>query len=133
MDPDAQGGARRRPRSTSPRSSSRSRRFGLYDGVLNNPNFVLGAGSDKGVLWGALFEILTALTGIGTAVALYPVIKRYGPSGALGFVASRTLEAADDLRRRPQRPGRLHAPPGRRRHRDADTGARSPPATRWSR
>jgi hypothetical protein len=68
--------------------------LGLYDGVLNNPNFVLGAGSDQGVLWGGLIEILTALTGIGTAVALYPVIKRHGPGRAVGFVASRTLEAA---------------------------------------
>ncbi len=68
--------------------------LGLYDGVVNNPNFVLGAGGDQGVLWGALIEILTALTGIGTAVALYPVIKRHGPGRAVGFVASRTLEAA---------------------------------------
>src|SRR3954447_8606586 len=66
----------------------------LYDGVLHNHNFVLGAGSDQAVLWGALIEILTALTGIGTAVALYPVIKRHGPGRAVGFVASRTLEAA---------------------------------------
>lgn len=68
--------------------------LGLYDGVLNDPNFVLGAGGDQGVLWGGLIEILTALTGIGTAVALYPVIKRHGPGRAVGFVASRTLEAA---------------------------------------
>ena len=68
--------------------------LGLYDGVVNDPNFVLGAGSDQGVLWGGLIEILTALTGIGTAVALYPVIKRYGPARAVGFIASRTLEAA---------------------------------------
>jgi hypothetical protein len=46
------------------------------------------------VLWGGLFEIITALTGIGTAVALYPVIRRHGPGGAIGFIASRTLEAA---------------------------------------
>lgn len=68
--------------------------LGLYDGVLNDPSFVLGAGSDQGVLWGGLIEILTALTGIGTAVAVYPVIKRHGPGRAVGFVASRTLEAA---------------------------------------
>lgn len=68
--------------------------LGLYEGVLDDPNFVLGAGSDQGVLWGGLIEVLTALTGIGTAVAVYPVIKRYGPSRAMGFVASRTLEAA---------------------------------------
>jgi hypothetical protein len=68
--------------------------LGFYDDVLNNANFVHGAGNDGGVLWGALFEIITALTGIGTAVVLYPVIKRHGPTGAVGFVASRTLEAA---------------------------------------
>lgn len=68
--------------------------LGLYEGVVNDANFVLGAGSDQGVLWGGLIEILTALTGIGAAVALYPVIKRHGPGRAVGFVASRTLEAA---------------------------------------
>jgi Domain of unknown function (DUF4386) len=68
--------------------------LGLYKGVLDDSDFVLGAGSDQGVLWGGLIEILTALTGIGTAVALYPVIRRHGPGRAIGFVASRTLEAA---------------------------------------
>jgi hypothetical protein len=66
----------------------------LYDGVVNDPNFVLGAGSGQGVLWGGLIEVITALTCIGSAVAVYPVIRRYGPARAVGFVASRTLEAA---------------------------------------
>jgi hypothetical protein len=69
--------------------------FGFYKGLLVDPTaFVLGAGSDTGVLWGAFFEIITALTGIGTAVVLYPVIKRWGRTGALGFVTSRVLEAS---------------------------------------
>jgi hypothetical protein len=68
--------------------------LGLYDGVLNNKNFVFGAGSAHGVLWGGLIEVLTGLTGICTAVVLYPVLKKYSPARALGFVASRTLEAA---------------------------------------
>lgn len=66
----------------------------LYDGVVHDPDFVLGAGSDQSVLWGGLIEVLTGLTGIGTAAALYPVLRRYGPGRAVGFVASRTLEAA---------------------------------------
>lgn len=66
----------------------------LYHGVLKDPNFVLGSGGDQGVLWGGLIEMLTGLTGIGTAAALYPVIKHHGPGRAIGFVASRTLEAA---------------------------------------
>jgi hypothetical protein len=67
--------------------------FGFYDAVLNNPRFVLGAGSASGVPWGAMFEVITALTGIGTAVVLYPVVKRYRQNNAIGFVASRIVEA----------------------------------------
>src|SRR5262245_28924458 len=66
----------------------------LYDGVVNDPSFVLGSGSDAGVLWGAMFEVITGLAGIGTAVALYPVLRRYSRTRALGFATSRTLEAA---------------------------------------
>lgn len=66
----------------------------LYHGVLKDPAFVLGAGSDQGVLWGGLIEIITALAGIGTAVVLYPVVKRYSATRAQGFIASRSIEAA---------------------------------------
>jgi hypothetical protein len=68
--------------------------LGFYDEVLNNPDFVLGAGSESSVLWGGLFEVITALTGIGTAVVLYPVVRRRSQISAVGFAASRTLEAA---------------------------------------
>jgi Domain of unknown function (DUF4386) len=69
--------------------------FGFYDSVLHNHRFVLGAGGGVGgVLWGGLFEVITGLAGIGTAVVLYPVAKRYSRNGALGFFASRTLEAS---------------------------------------
>jgi hypothetical protein len=68
--------------------------LGLYGDVIDDPTWVLGIGGDGGVLWGALFEILTGLTGIGTAVAIYPILKRYGPGRAVGFVGSRVLEAA---------------------------------------
>jgi hypothetical protein len=66
----------------------------LYAGVLDDPDWVLGSGAAGGVQLGALIEILTALACVGTAVAVYPVIKRFGPARAMGFVASRTLEAA---------------------------------------
>jgi len=62
--------------------------------VLHNADFVNGAGSDAGVLWGGLFEVITGLTGIASAICVYPVIKRWGQGRAVGFVASRTLEAA---------------------------------------
>ena len=47
-----------------------------------------------GVLWGGLTEVIVALAGIGSAVTLFPVIKRQNEGMALGFVAIRTLEAA---------------------------------------
>ena len=44
--------------------------------------------------WSYLAALLLALACIGTAVALYPVVKRQNHGVALGFVGSRTLEAA---------------------------------------
>lgn len=69
-------------------------KFGLWTDVLNNPDFILGAGSDSGVPLGAGFEILTGLSGLVSAVALYTVAKRYSHRAALGFVTTRLLEAA---------------------------------------
>lgn len=56
--------------------------------------FILGAGSDSGVLWGALSEVIVGLAGIGTAVVLYPVAKRVSQTAALGFVTARVLETS---------------------------------------
>src|SRR3954468_5790669 len=67
--------------------------LGMYRSV-RGPNFVVGSGPDTPVIVGALLEMIVALAGIGTAVALYPVVRRQGPARAVGFVASRTLEAA---------------------------------------
>lgn len=69
-------------------------KFWLWDDVINDPNFVLGAGSDGGVLWGAIFEVITALAGVGTAVALYAVARRHSERAALGFVTARVMEAS---------------------------------------
>jgi hypothetical protein len=46
------------------------------------------------VLVGGFLEVIVALAGIGTAVTLYPVIKRQNESAALGFAAARVLEAS---------------------------------------
>jgi hypothetical protein len=66
----------------------------LYDQVRHNPKYILGPGPDTAVLFGGILEIIVALAGIGTAVALYPVVKRQNEGIALGFVGSRVLEAA---------------------------------------
>lgn len=65
----------------------------LY-GAVRKPAYVLGAGPDTQVLVSGLLEIIVALTAIGTAVALYPVLKRQNHSLAMGFVGIRVLEAA---------------------------------------
>jgi hypothetical protein len=60
---------------------------------IHDPNYIIGTGPDTSVLLGGILEIIVALAGIGTAVALYPVLKRQNQGVALGFVGSRTLEA----------------------------------------
>lgn len=62
--------------------------------AVHDPNYILGRGPDTAVIVGGMLEMIVALAGIGTAVALYPVLKRQGEGRALGFVGSRTLEAA---------------------------------------
>jgi hypothetical protein len=69
----------------------------LYNPVRDDAQFVLGAGGDTGVLWGALSEVVVALAGVGTAVVLFKVARRQSETAALGFVASRILEAAGIL------------------------------------
>jgi hypothetical protein len=65
----------------------------LYRAV-RDPKFVVGPGPDTPVMLGVVLEMIVALAGIGTAVALYPIVRRQGEARAVGLVASRTLEAA---------------------------------------
>jgi hypothetical protein len=64
----------------------------LY-GSIHDPNYILGPGPDTAVIIGGILEIIVALAGIGTAVALYPVLKKQNEGVALGLVGSRVLEA----------------------------------------
>jgi len=66
----------------------------IYRPVLNHRDWVLSSGSSTGVLVGGFLEVIVALAGIGTAVTLYPVVKRQHEGFALGFVTARVLEAA---------------------------------------
>jgi hypothetical protein len=66
----------------------------LYGPVKNHRDWILTSGTHTGVLVGAFLEVIVALAGIGTAVTLYPVVKRQNEGVALGFVTSRLLEAA---------------------------------------
>ena len=66
----------------------------LLGSTLDNPNYILGAGADGQVRLAGLLDIVNGLTAIGTAVALYSVVKRQHEGFAIGFVASRLFEAA---------------------------------------
>jgi len=66
----------------------------LYRPVKNHRDWILSSGSHTGVLVGGFLEVIVALAGIGTAVTLYPVVKRQNEGAALGFVTARVLEAA---------------------------------------
>jgi len=68
--------------------------LGMKEPVADHVDFILGSGSSTSVVWAGVFDLICGLTGIGSAVALYPVIRRVSRSRALGFVAARTLEAA---------------------------------------
>lgn len=66
----------------------------LYSSILNDPNYITGAGPDTAVVIGGILEIIVALAGIGTAVALFPMLKRQNEAVALALIGSRVLEAS---------------------------------------
>ena len=60
--------------------------------VLTDPNYIVSSGADTRVVVGCLLDLVTALAGIGSAVALFPVVKRQSEALALGFVTTRMFE-----------------------------------------
>jgi hypothetical protein len=66
--------------------------LGLYSSV-HKSGFIVSSGSNTPVVVGGILELIVALACIGTAVALFPVVKRQNESIALGFVGARILEA----------------------------------------
>lgn len=66
----------------------------LYQPVLGDVNYVGGAGADGLVALGALCEFILVIANIGTAVTLYPVVRRQNEAVALGYVSGRVMEAA---------------------------------------
>ena len=68
----------------------------LYMSVLNDPNYIVDSGPDTPVIIGGILELIVALAGIGTAVVLYPVLKKQSEGLALGLslIGSRVLEAS---------------------------------------
>jgi hypothetical protein len=65
----------------------------LYEPVLNDADYILGAGEDTRITLGALMEFLLMIGNVGTAVVMYPILKRYSETLSLSYVASRTIES----------------------------------------
>jgi hypothetical protein len=66
----------------------------LYAPVLHNPDYILGGGAaDNGVASGAFLELLLIIANIGSAVVLFPVLKRVNEILALGYVTARVIES----------------------------------------
>src|SRR4028118_1051351 len=68
--------------------------FFLYPPVLDNPNYIDAAGADTSVRLGAFLELILVVANIGSAVVLWPVLKRVNEILALGFVTARIVESA---------------------------------------
>jgi len=80
----------------------------LYDPVLSDTDYILGAGDDARVTLGALLEIFLMIRNVGTAVVMFPILRRYSETLSLSYVASRTIPVRTGiLRRRQRHPARL--------------------------
>jgi hypothetical protein len=66
----------------------------LYVPVVDDPRYIVGGGADNRVLLGAFLELILIIANIGTAVALFPILKRQNESLALGYVTARVVECA---------------------------------------
>jgi len=65
----------------------------LYVPVVDDPRYIVGAaGADTSVAFGAFLELILIIANIGTAVVLYPVVKRQNEILALGYVTARVIE-----------------------------------------
>ena len=65
----------------------------FYDPLLNNVDYIVGAGADTRVAFGMLFEIIVVISNIATAIVLFPILKRQNETVSLGYVASRIVES----------------------------------------
>src|SRR4051812_39242397 len=65
----------------------------LYQPVLDHPvGYIAGAGHDNQIIFGALLELLLIIANIGTAVVIFPIVRRQSEELALGYVTARIFE-----------------------------------------
>jgi len=65
----------------------------LYTPVLDHTNYIVSAGADTRVALGAFLEVLLIIANVGSAVVLFPILKRQNEGLALGYVAARIVES----------------------------------------
>ena len=64
----------------------------LFQPVLDDPTGYIGAGKDTQIYWGAFLELLLIISNVGTAVVLYPIVRRQNEILAIAYVAARIIE-----------------------------------------
>ena len=65
----------------------------LFQSVLDDPaGYIAGGGKDNQIYLGALLEFFLILANVGTAVVLYPIVRRQNELLAVGYVAARIIE-----------------------------------------
>ena len=69
--------------------------LGLYQPVLDDPaGYIAGGGKDTQIYLGALLELLLIIANVGTAVVVFPILRRQNEVLALGYVTARLVECA---------------------------------------
>jgi hypothetical protein len=66
----------------------------LIGPVLHNAHYIISLGADTRVVAGCILDLVNAFAAVGTAITLFPVVRRQNEGFALGFVATRSFEAA---------------------------------------
>ena len=65
----------------------------LFQPVLDDPvGYIAGGGKDNQIYLGAFLELLLIISNVGTAVVLYPIVRRQNELLAIGYVAARIIE-----------------------------------------
>lgn len=65
----------------------------LYNPVIDATGFFENPSDNSALQWGAVLELLLIVANIGTAVVLYPVVRKRFQIAAIGFVTARVMES----------------------------------------
>ncbi|MGZ4315720.1 MAG: DUF4386 domain-containing protein [Gaiellaceae bacterium] len=66
----------------------------LYQPVLDDPvGYIAGGGQNNQILFGVFLELLLIIANIGTAVVIFPIVRRQSEELAVGYVTARLVES----------------------------------------